>query len=77
MFTEVPEQPNAVRCFVHINGLILKPKGPNQCEYFVVSEVEIKGIPDWVIKQALKDQVVAVNGIRKYLPQWKKEFPMD
>ena len=68
LYVDVPEQPNAVRCFVYINGVILKPKGTNQCEYFVVSETDIKGIPDWVIKQAFKDQVVAVNGIRKYLP---------
>lgn len=77
LFHEHPEQPNTVRCHVYINGLELKPIGDNNTSLFIATESDIKGIPDWVLKQALKDQVTAINNIRKLLPQWKKENPNE
>lgn len=75
LYHEYPEQPSTVRCHDYLNGFQLKPIGTTKTEFFLASETDIKGIPDWVIKQALKDQVTVINLISKYLPEWKKEFP--
>jgi hypothetical protein len=41
-------------------------------------EVDLKaGIPDFAMRQALKDQGYQIYKLRAVIPKWKKLFPGD
>lgn len=55
-FINYPSQLNTVRADVFINGTIVTPtNGGKHTKLVCLSEVDLKGIPDWILRTALKD----------------------
>jgi len=44
---------------------------------FTCAEVDLKGLPEWATKSAMKDMGLRINHLRKHIPKWKKQFPGD
>ena len=54
------------------------PNDPNKTHLTIIKEVDLKGyVPNWVLKQAFKDQGYIVDRLRKCMPKWKAKFPGD
>jgi hypothetical protein len=77
---DVPETPGVIRAYTAISGVMLKPdpSDANKCIMYTCVEIDLKGgIPEFAMRQALKDQGYQIDKIRKVLPKWKKLFPGD
>ena len=76
---DFPEVANTIRGATPINGILIKPdpSDSNKCTLYQCSEIDLKGIPDWALKQAFTDQAKAIALIRKQFPKWKNKYPND
>ena len=54
---KIPEKPNVVRADSILVGLILKPNptDPNKTIFMKSAELDLKGIPEWVLKGPMRD----------------------
>jgi hypothetical protein len=77
----MPEQSGVIRAYTALSGIMLKPDPvdpENKCIMSSCVEIDLKGgIPDFILKTALKDQGYQVKLLRNVIPKWKKMFPGD
>ena len=76
---KIPEKSNVVRADSIIVGLILKPhpQNPNKTIFEKVAELDLKGIPEWVLKGPMRDMGLECDNIRKMYKVWKDRYPTD
>ena len=74
-----PADKSVVLASTNLYGNIFTPdpEDPNKCTYFTFSEIDMKGIPDWIMKQAFKDIATSFNQVKKFLPKWKEEYGIE
>jgi hypothetical protein len=75
---EIPEEKAVVRATSPIAGVILRPdeNDPNKTNMTIISEADLKvGVPDFIVRQALKDQGYQIERLRKVLALWKEKYP--
>ena len=78
--TQVEHIDGAVRGEQPLGGFHLKvyPDDPNKTYCVIIKEVNLNGyVPNWVLKQAFKDQGYIIDRLRKTMPKWKTLFPGD
>lgn len=75
----IPEEKSVVRGETPLSGFIIKPDPEDQNKSIctLINEVDLKGIPEFALRQAMKDQGYQIDKLRKVLPKWKKQFPND
>ena len=76
----IPPVAGVVRAYTALSGWILKPHpgDPKKTDVSMMVEVDLKaGIPDFAMRQALKDQGYQIYKLRAVIPKWKKLFPGD
>ena len=77
---KMPEKPGVIRADTPISGMMFKPnpQDPNKTIAYICNEVDIKGVvPDFAMRQVLKDQGYQIERLRRVVPKWKKLFPGD
>ena len=75
---QVPEKDSVIRGDCPLAGFLLKPDptNKNKTNVTIVNEVDLKSsIPDFALRQVLKDQGYQIDRIRKVIVKWKEEFP--
>lgn len=73
-----PEIPGVIRAYTALTGALFIPDGPNRCLMKLCVEIDLKaGMPDFAMRQVLKDQGYQIDKLRKVVPQLKHKFPGD
>lgn len=76
----VPARSGVIRGECPISGWLIEPANKEQTKsnVYIVNEIDQKGhIPDFAVRQVMKDQGYQIDRLRKLLPKWKKRFPND
>lgn len=74
----VPPRSGVIRGESPISGWIIEPANAEMTKSYcyVINEVDQKGqIPEFAMRQVIKDQGYQIDRMRKCLPKWKQKFP--
>ena len=78
---QLPPKQGIVRAETPISGMWFKPnpKDPaNKTLAYMINEVDPKAaLPDFAMRQVMKDQGYQIERLRRVVPKWKKLFPGD
>ena len=75
-----PKHSGITRGDAPIRGWVIIPNqnDPSKSYCYIVNEVDLKTVvPNFILRQAQKDQGLQVERLRGCLPKWKKLYPND